>query len=65
MRPGEFSVEGDGSLKFIYRFTQKSSLTVSAAKDDMQLGTIAKPLAHTFVDLLRCCELMLLEISKS
>src|SRR3989440_2644103 len=65
MSSGEFSVEGDGSLKFIYRFTQKSSFTVSAAKDDMQLWTVAKLSAHTYVDLLGRCELMLLEVSKS
>src|SRR5438105_1901766 len=58
-------IEGDGLLKLVYRFAQKSRLTVGAAKNDMQLRTVAKLSEHAFVDFLRRRKLMLLEICKS
>ena len=65
MSPGEISVEGDGFLKLVYCFVQKSCLTIGAAEDDMQLRTVAKLREHAFIDLPRARKLVLLKISKS
>src|SRR5438067_1393935 len=65
MSSGKASVEDDGFLKLVYCFPQKSRFTIGAAKDDMQLRTVAKLREHAFINLLRERKLVLLEIGKS